>query len=194
MNVGALALFAFVSSITPGPNNVMLWASGINYGFRRTLPHMIGVTFGFLTLLLATALGLGALFQRVSWLSPTLRILGSAYLLYLAYRIFNAGRVQQHTSARPMSFVEAAAFQYVNPKAWVMGITAVGSFLVPDQNLLVSAGLLGLIFSAVNLPCVATWAAAGSAVGRLLTDDRRRQVVNAVLAMLLVGTVYLINV
>lgn len=192
-NIGALALFAFVSSITPGPNNVMLWASGLNYGFRRTLPHMVGVTFGFFTLLVATALGLGALFERISWLSPTLRVLGSAYLLYLAYRIFNSGRAELQASARPMSFVEAAAFQYVNPKAWVMGITAVGSFLVPDQGLIVSAGLLGLVFSVINLPCVATWAAAGSAIGRLLTDDRRRRALNAALALLLVGTVYLIN-
>ncbi len=193
MNLGALALFAFVSSITPGPNNVMLWASGINYGFRRTFPHMFGIAIGFLTLLVSVALGLGSLFQQVSWLSPLLRVLGSAYLLYLAYRIFTAGRAQQLSSARPMSFLEAAAFQFVNPKAWVMGITAVGSFVDPDRNLFVSAALLGVVFATINLPCIATWTAAGSAIGRLLTDDRRRRFVNAFLALLLVGTVYLIN-
>ena len=194
MNVAALTLFAFVSSITPGPNNVMLWASGLNYGFRRTLRHLIGVTLGFVSLLAATALGLGSLFQQVTWLSAVLRLLGSVYLLYLAYRVLTGGRTEHRAAARPMSFMEAVAFQYVNPKAWVMGITAVGSFMPPDQNLLASVGMLSLVFGAVNLPCVATWAAAGSAIGRLLTDDRRRHLINAILALLLVGTIYLINV
>jgi threonine/homoserine/homoserine lactone efflux protein len=193
MNYGALATFAFVASITPGPNNVMLWASGLNYGFRRTLRHIAGVNLGFVSLLLATALGLGALFERIGWLSPALRLAGSAYLAYLAYRIATAGRAEAGTTSRPMTFVEAAAFQYVNPKAWVMGITAAGAFIDPGRGVFAAAGLMALVFGLVNLPCIMTWAAAGSAIGRLLTDERWRRALNIVLALLLVGTIYLIN-
>jgi len=193
LNVPALAAFAFVSSITPGPNNVMLWASGLNFGFRRTLRHMIGVNIGFMSLLLATALGLGALFQRYEWLSPVLRLVGSGYLLYLAFRIATAGRAQARSGSRPMTFFEAVAFQYVNPKAWVMGVTAAGTFLAPGTSVLTGAGLFVATFGAINLPCIASWVAAGSAIGRILTDDRRRRFVNGLLGLLLVGTVYLIN-
>lgn len=194
MNTGALAVFAFVSSITPGPNNVMLWASGLNFGFRRTVRHLAGVNLGFVSLLMATALGLGVLFREVSWLSPTLRILGSVYLVYLAYRVATAGKSEGKAAARPMSFFEAVAFQYVNPKAWVMGITAAGSFLPTDAGLGRSTAVFGLVFGLVNLPCITAWAAAGSTIGRFLESDRARRVINSILAALLLFTVYLINV
>jgi threonine/homoserine/homoserine lactone efflux protein len=186
-------MFAFVSSITPGPNNVMLWASGLNFGFRRTVRHIAGVNLGFVSLLMATALGLGVLFREVGWLSPTLRILGSVYLVYLAYRISTAGQTQGASSARPMNFVEAVAFQYVNPKAWVMGITAAGAFLPTDAGTGRSTFVFGLVFGLVNLPCIVAWAAAGSTIGRFLENDRTRRVINLVLAGLLLFTVYLIN-
>jgi threonine/homoserine/homoserine lactone efflux protein len=194
MNTGALAVFAFVSSITPGPNNVMLWASGLNFGFRRTVRHLAGVNLGFVSLLMATALGLGVLFREVPWLSPTLRILGSVYLVYLAYRIATAGKTEGRTTSRPMSFFEAVAFQYVNPKAWVMGITAAGSFLPTDAGVGRSTAVFGLVFGLVNLPCIMAWAAAGSTMGRFLESKRARQVINVILAGLLLFTVYLINV
>jgi threonine/homoserine/homoserine lactone efflux protein len=191
MPIGAVALFAFVSSITPGPNNVMLWASGINFGFRRTLRHIAGVNLGFTSLLVATALGLGALFETAGWLGPALKVAGSGYLLYLAYRVATAGRTEARATPEPLTFVQAAAFQYVNPKAWVLCITAVGAFLPSGGRAEVAA--LAAVFAVVNLPCVATWAAAGSVLGRMLTNDRWRQVVNGVLGLLLVATVYLIN-
>ena len=193
MQLGALATFAFVASITPGPNNVMLWASGLNYGFRRTVPHLAGVSIGFVSLLLASALGVGAAFQSQPWLSPTLRVVGSTYLLYLAWRIATAGRTEAAEISRPLSFVEAAAFQYVNPKAWVMGVTAAGSFIPTDAPLAGSALLLGLVFWLVNLPCIASWAVGGTVMGGMLSDDTRRRQVNIALGLLLVATVYLIN-
>ncbi len=194
MNVGALAAFAFVSSITPGPNNLMLWSSGMNFGIRRTLRHMFGVFLGFSSLLLMTSLGVGSLFQRWSWLTVVLRVAGSGYLLYLAWRIARAGRAKEAEAAKPLTFAEAVAFQYVNPKAWVMGITAAGTFLPEDTSVAAGAVLLTLVFGLVNLPCIGTWVVAGTGIGRLLTNDRSRRVVNGVLAALLVGTVYLINI
>jgi len=194
VNLGAVALFAFVSSITPGPNNVMLWASGLNFGLRRTVAHLIGVNIGFMSLLFMTTIGLGALFERLGWLPATLRIVRSVYLLYLAYRIATAGRTAQTSEGRPLSFVEAAAFQYVNPKAWVLAIAASASFLPAGQAAFPPVPLFVGSFSAFNLPCITAWAAGGTAMARLLDDDRRRAVTNGLLGLLLVGTVYLINV
>lgn len=193
MSYGALATFAFVASITPGPNNVMLWASGLNYGFSRTIPHIAGISIGFMSLLVATGFGIGAVFERWPWVSPILRIVGSAYLLYLAYRVATAGRAERSDSSRPFSFGEAAVFQYVNPKAWVMGITAASSFIPAGAPLVPSVAGVVVVFGAVNLPCIMTWAAAGTAIGRVLSDDRRRRQINVVLGLLLVATVYLIN-
>ena len=194
MNPGAVAVFAFVSSITPGPNNVMLWASGLNFGLRRTVAHLIGVNIGFMSLLFMTTIGLGALFDRLGWLQATLRVLGSVYLLYLAYRIASAGRTAQTSEGRPLSFVEAAAFQYVNPKAWVMAVAGAGSLLPAGEPLFPNVLLFVGIFGLVNLPCITVWAAGGTAMARFLDNERRRTVTNGFLGLLLVGTVYLINV
>ena len=112
MEYGAIALFGFVASVTPGPNNVMLWASGLNYGFRRTIPHLAGINIGFVSLLLAVSFGLGALFQRWEWMGVALRIVGSIYLLYLAYRVATAGSAEKADTTKPFTFWEAAAFQY----------------------------------------------------------------------------------
>lgn len=193
VNLGAIAAFAFVSSITPGPNNLMLWSSGMNFGFRGTIGHLAGVFLGFLSLVMVTAIGIGSLFQRWPWLNTALRVIGSVYLLYLAWRIAQAGRATEQETKRPISFGEAVAFQYVNPKAWVMGITAAGSFLPDNSSVLLNALILTAVFGVVNLPCVTTWVMAGTGIGKLLTDDRSRRIVNGVLAALLVGTVYLIN-
>ena len=194
MNYGALAIFAFVSSITPGPNNIMLWGSGMNFGFRRTLPHMLGVNLGFTSLLLVTNLGLGTVFLRYPAINLVLRVVGSAYLLYLAYKVATATGVTEQTSAAtPMTFAQAAAFQYVNPKAWIMGATAASAFLPDDRPLLVGVVTLTTVFAVINLPCITTWVASGTAIGKLLTNTRRRQTVNGILGLLLVGTVILIN-
>ena len=193
MNLVGLALFAFVGSITPGPNNVMLWASGLNFGFRRTVHHLVGINLGFTSLFVAVALGLGEVFERVAWFSVVLRIVGSAYLLYLAYRVATAGRVDEVKVARPLTVGQAAAFQYVNPKAWVLAITAAGSFLGSDTDALASVALAAAVFSLVNIPCISIWAGAGSAVGRLFNSARSRRIVNVSLGVLLAASVYLLN-
>lgn len=193
MNLSALALFAFVSTITPGPNNLMLWASGMNFGLRRTLRPLLGVILGFASLVAATGMGLGALFQTLPWLSPLLRIVGSLYLVYLAYRIATAGRSEDASKGRPFTFTEAVAFQYVNPKAWVMAITATGSFLPPDQSVLLGTAVITGTFMLIGFPSITTWAAARTAIGRILTNNRRRLAVNTGFGLLLLYTVYLIN-
>ncbi len=131
----ALLVYAFVTSITPGPNNFMLLASGVNFGFIRTIPHMLGIGGGFLSLLLAVGFGLGAVLTAFPSLHLALKIAGGAYLLYLAWRIAMSRSLGKDgdTKARPMTFLEAAAFQWVNPKAWVMAVTAMAVYTNPER-------------------------------------------------------------
>lgn len=194
MNVAAVVMFAFVSSITPGPNNVMLWASGMNFGFVRTLPHMAGIVLGWSALLFSASVGLGAVFTAYPALNWILRIVASIYLLYLAYRVATStGEPHEGKVAKPLSFWEASAFQFVNPKGFTMALSAASAFLATDLPLLWAAAALTGLCALVSIPCIMTWAAAGTAIGRLLTNKRRRRVVNVFLALLLVGTIVLIN-
>lgn len=170
----------------------------MNFGLKKTVPHLAGVNLGFGSLILVTNLGLGAVFLRFPAINTGLKVVGSAYLLYLAYKVATAGNstsgaLADKDQANPMTFMQAAMFQYVNPKAWVMAATAASTFLPEDRSIFVGAALLSMIFVAVNLPCITTWAAVGTGIGRLLTSQRRRQAVNGVLGLLLVGTVVLIN-
>ena len=122
--LSAFVLFAFVSSITPGPNNTMLLASGVNFGFRRSMPHALGISIGFMLLVICVGLGLGEVFKVFPWAYTLLRYVGAAYLLYLAWKIANAGGMSdsQDEQGKPMTFLGAAAFQWVNPKAWIMAL------------------------------------------------------------------------
>lgn len=168
-----LALFAFVSSITPGPNNIMLTTSGIVFGFRRTIPHMLGVTFGFGILLLLCALGIGSLILALPAAHSVLKVLGSTYLLYLAWQLRTVSfRSEGATDARPMSFIGASLFQFANPKAWVMALTGVSAFLPPLQPVALAVGLLCLVFCVINLPCIMVWVGAGATLRRFLTEPK----------------------
>jgi threonine/homoserine/homoserine lactone efflux protein len=168
-----LALFAFVSSITPGPNNIMLTSSGVIFGFTRSIPHLLGVTFGFGVLLALSAAGIGSLIMVAPSIQVVLKTLGSGYLLYLAWQLRTlAIREDASTSSKPMSFIGAALFQFVNPKAWVMAISGSSAFLPQMQSVWMSILVFCLVFCAVNLPCVSLWAGAGAALRRYLTEPR----------------------
>ncbi|HVL76622.1 MAG TPA: LysE family translocator [Noviherbaspirillum sp.] len=168
-----LALFAFVSSITPGPNNIMLTSSGILFGFSRSIPHMLGITFGFAVMLLLCAVGVGGLVLAVPGIHVALKSAGSAYLLYLAWNLRSmAFDGEARGSERPMSFLGAALFQFANPKAWVMALTGVSAFLPVIQPAWLSIALFCLVFSAINLPCVGIWAGTGAALRRYLSEPR----------------------
>ena len=181
----ALLLFAFVSSITPGPNNIMLLASGVNFGFRRTIPHMLGIGAGFVALLLAVGLGLGAVLTAFPALHTALKIAGGAYLLYLAWRVATSRTLaREGEAARPMRFSEAAAFQWVNPKAWVMAVTAMAVYTSTEQPFL-SVVLVAAAFGFVNLPSVSTWAAFGTAMRGFLSDPVRLKWFNIAMGVLL---------
>jgi threonine/homoserine/homoserine lactone efflux protein len=187
-----IATFTFVMSITPGPNNILLWASGANFGLRRTLPHLLGVNLGFASLLLLIGLGLGAVFEALPALQLALKIVGSLYLLYLAYRLATASFSGGGESGRPFTFLEAAGFQYANPKAWVFGLTLMSAFALPEGGLLLGVALATLVVMVVNLPCIGVWVLFGSAIGRFLRHPRALLVFNLAMAGLLVATILLI--
>ena len=185
----ALVVFAFVSSVTPGPNNLMLLASGVNFGFRRTVPHMAGIGFGFWLLLMAVGLGLGAMLSAFPALHLALKIAGGAYLLYLAWRVATSRSMSSAGTAqgRPMTFLEAVAFQWVNPKAWVMAVTAMAIYTDPQRPLL-TVVLVAAAFAIVNFPSVSVWAAFGVALRGFLADPVRLKWFNIAMGVLLAAT------
>jgi threonine/homoserine/homoserine lactone efflux protein len=177
-----LMLFAVVTSITPGPNNILLTASGANFGFRRTLPHMLGISAGFMSLILVTGLGLGAVILASDWLHQALKAIGALYLVWLAWQLARAGGVDSMSKARPMRFHEAALFQYVNPKAWMMAVGAIAAFTTPGGHYGIELALIALIFTVINLPCVSLWALFGVGIGQFLNDARARRIFNFTMA------------
>ena len=182
----ALTTFAFVTSVTPGPNNLMLLASGVNFGFRRTLPHMFGVSLGFGFMNVVLGLGLAQMFLRFPALQTTLSYVGGAYLLWLAWKIARSGPVGEgKAGSKPMSFLAAAAFQWVNPKAWVMAVSAISTYTLP-ANFLATLLAVGLVFVAVNIPSIAAWVLFGTGLRRFLSDPHYLRIFNITMAVLLV--------
>ncbi|MFN3546441.1 MAG: LysE family translocator [Mesorhizobium sp.] len=186
----ALVGFAFVSSVTPGPNNMMLLASGVNFGFRRTVPHMLGIGFGFTSLLLGVGFGLGAVLVAIPTLHTALKVAGGAYLLYLAWRTATSSKIAEAGSAsRPILFLEAAAFQWINPKAWVMAVTAMAIYTSPEAPVR-SVLLVAAAFALVNLPSVSVWAGFGTALRGWLSDSARLRWFNLAMGLLLAATLW----
>ncbi len=185
--IPALLGFALVTSATPGPNNLMLMASGANFGFRRTLPHMLGIGIGFTLMIALVGIGLSAAFDVFPVLHEMLKVAALAYMSWLAWNIAHAGAPgARQTDAPPMTFLEAAAFQWVNPKAWTMALSAIALY-APDRSLL-SVITVAVIFGAVNLPSVSCWPVLGGQIRRFLTSDRRLQVFNWTMAAALMAS------
>jgi threonine/homoserine/homoserine lactone efflux protein len=187
--ITAFAGYCFVSSITPGPNNLMLMASGANFGFLRTIPHMLGVGLGFVLMVVLVGIGLAQIFDLYPITHTILKIGSVGYLLYLAWKIANAAPVNaKDSSGSPMTFLQAAAFQWVNPKAWTMAVTAVTVY-APDTNL-ATLLLVATIFGAVNLPAVSSWTLLGQQMARILTNPTRLRLFNWTMAALLIASLY----
>lgn len=185
----ALIAFAFVSSITPGPNNLMLMASGANFGFRRTVPHMLGIGLGFTFMVVLVGAGLIQVFNRFPISYTLLKIVSVLYLLYLAWKIAHAAPAKGREAAgTPMTFLQAAAFQWVNPKAWAMALTAITAY-APGHTLTVIL-IVAFVFGAINLPSVSVWTVLGQQMARILTNPRRLLVFNWTMAGLLVASLY----
>jgi threonine/homoserine/homoserine lactone efflux protein len=177
--------YTFVMSITPGPNNVMLTASGASFGFRRTVPHMLGICCGFVVQLLAVCAGLSALFGRWPALQTALGWVGAAYLLYLGFLMLGRSESQARAGGRPVTFLQAAAFQFLNPKAWVMTVTAATLFLPREVGLLFGGFYMAAVMEGIGLPCMTVWALFGSSLRSLIGAPRGRRAFNAAMALAL---------
>ena len=189
----AFALFAVATSITPGPNNLMLLASGVNFGFRRTVPHMLGISSGFLVMVFAVGMGLAEIFSKVPSLYTVLKWVGAIYMLYLAWSIANSGSLDEKKSddqsAKPLSFFGAAAFQWVNPKAWIMAVSAFSTY-VPASGGWITIATVAVVFAVLNLPSVGMWAVFGSGLRHVLRVRRHLLIFNYSMAGLLVASLY----
>lgn len=191
IDVPALAMYFAIMSITPGPNNVMVTASGATFGYRATLPHVLGIGVGAALQMMLVACGLGVVFQQFPILRTALAFGGAAYLLFLAWQLFRAGTVAESETRRPFTVWQAVLFQAFNPKAWVMAITTAAVFLPRDTPFSSLAALVGGMFFAVNVSCVSVWALFGSGMRHLLLRPTYRKVFNLTMSILLVLTAVL---
>jgi threonine/homoserine/homoserine lactone efflux protein len=188
----ALVGFAFVSSVTPGPNNILLWASGASFGVRRTLPHVAGTALGIGVMALAVAAASGAVLAAVPALATLMKLGGSVYLLYLAYQITRTGAVQRADTARPLGLVAGAGFQVLNPKAWIFALGAVTTFRSPELPVAFGSAVVAFTMMLVIVPTALLWAAAGGTIERSITSPRSRRAVGLILAGLVIATIALV--
>lgn len=185
----ALLGFAFVTSVTPGPNNMMLLASGVNFGVRRTIPHMLGISCGHSLMVFLVGMGLAGLLHSIPQAMTALKFTSVAYMLWLAWKIAHSAAPDANkTRANPFSFLQAAAFQWVNPKAWAMALGATSAYVVNPS--VTAYALVALSFAMVNLPSVSLWAWAGERLRLWLNNPRRLAIFNWTMAVLLVASLW----
>ena len=184
-----LVAFAFVGSITPGPNNALLWASGIRFGFRRTAPHVVGTAVGMAALVLVVAAGIGALLTAVPGAEVALKVVGSAYLLWLATRMVRGLHAGRAVAARPLGVLGGAAFQFANPKAWLFTLAAVGTFLPRRLGPVAGALAMAATCALVMVATAAVWAAGGATLNRIVATRWAERAVSAALALVLAASV-----
>ena len=183
----ALLGFAFVTSVTPGPNNMMLVASGANFGFRRSIPHMLGISLGHALMVFLVGLGLAGAIHAVPGLMTGMKIASILYMMWLAWKIaHSAAPGEGKAGGQPFSFLQAAAFQWVNPKAWAMALGATSAYAADGsvQSYLIVAA----VFASVNLPSVSLWAYAGQKMRRFLSSPSRLRGFNWTMAILLIAS------
>jgi threonine/homoserine/homoserine lactone efflux protein len=190
MDYLSLALFAISSSITPGPNNMMMLASGVNHGFRRSLPHLLGISLGFCFMIMAVGLGLAAVFHQFPLLHTLLKVVGTAYMLWLAYKIASSNSRIEGKNGVPMTFLQACAFQWVNPKAWMMALSALSTYPVASSAYLPQVLMVTLVFGIFNGPCVSVWLAVGTGLKRYLDQAAYLKAFNYLMAALLIASLY----
>ena len=188
----ALVSFYFVMYVTPGPNNAMVLASGLKFGFLKTIPHMSGITIGHILQLILVCLGLGKIFQIFPDLQNILKIICSIYLLYLGYKIIGSFSKIKEDGSRPLKFHEAALFQIVNPKAWTISSMAASGFLPKDGNLIISIFFIATIALIICPLSISPWAAFGSAIRNLVKNNKIKALIEYFLAFLLLVTAILI--
>ena len=188
----ALVSYYFVMFVTPGPNNAMLTASGIKFGFKKTIPHLIGIPFGHCIQITLVCLGLGSVFQRFPFIQIYLKWLCFFYLIYLGWKIMGSFSNVNKDSGRPLKLYEAAFFQFINPKAWVVALTASTAFFPVDENFFIATAFVVLTAPFVCFPSICLWALFGSSIKLLINNNKIKKTVEYFLAALLFVTAIII--
>jgi threonine/homoserine/homoserine lactone efflux protein len=193
----AISVFAFVMSVTPGPNNIMLLASGAQFGYQKTLPHMLGIIIGMALLLASVLLGLGLMFERYPQLYNVLKIVGSLYLFWLAWKIATASTeenslMNSSSNTTPMTITGASLFQFVNPKSWAMSIGSISSFTLAGDQYIESGLWIMLCFAVMGFIAISLWAYLGVAIRSLLTTKTRKKRFNYTMSLMTVATLFFI--
>lgn len=192
-NLIPILFFCFSTTFTPGPNNLMIMSSGLNFGIKKSIPHYLGICLGFPAMVLIVALGFGALFMKYHWIHNTLKILGIAYILYLAWKIARSkSDINNKKPTKPLTFIQAVLFQWVNPKAWTMVIGAISIFTIPGNYFVNQSIEITLIFLLVCLPCIGAWLIFGTVLQRFLKNEKHQVMFNYGMAICLVLSIALI--
>ena len=187
--IAAISVYYFVMYATPGPNNSILTASGIKFGFIRSIPNIIGISSGHGAQLALVCFGLGSLFTQFPILLEVLKYIGACYLLYLAWKMFGSLNISiTDEKSSPLKYYEAILFQFVNPKAWVICITAVSLFYPEKENLIIGTLFLVIMSTIINLPSISMWAFGGSVIRHYLSNEKLKKIIEWLLAILLFGT------
>ena len=188
----ALISYYFVMFVTPGPNNAILTASGIKFGFKKTLPHLIGIPSGHVIQIALVCLGLGSLFQKYPSIQFYLKWICFFYLLYLGWKIIGSFSNNEKESGRPLKLYEAALFQFINPKAWVVALTASTAFFPTEESFFIATAFIVVTAPFVCFPSICLWALFGSSIKTVITNGKIKKIVEYLLAVLLVVTAIII--
>ena len=189
-NFISLFFFSLIVGITPGPNNIMLMTSGLNFGVKKTIPHSMGVVIGYPLMFILTGIGLSAIFERYPLINEVIRAFSIIYLFYLAYRIANANPMDKTSSRsksnRPLYFIEALLFQWVNPKTWMIATTLISSYLNISMNFYIQVFIIAMVMFVTSCLITATWVLFGKVLQRILTQKKHVKIFNIIMATLLV--------
>jgi len=187
--IATISVYYFVMYATPGPNNSILTASGIKFGFARSIPNIIGISSGHGIQLALVCFGLGSLFSQFPIMFEILKYIGAIYLVYLALKMFGSLNISSaEEKTFPLKYYEAILFQFVNPKAWIICITAVSLFYPEKENLIIGTLFLVIMSTIINLPSISMWAFGGSVIRHYLSNEKLKKIIEFLLAILLFGT------
>ena len=186
--LSALSIFYFTMFITPGPNNAMLTASGMKFGFVKTLPHLIGIPLGHIFQIGLTCLGLGSLFIKFPQIQFYMKILCFLYLIFLGWKMIGSFSMVQKETGRPLKFYEASLFQFINPKAWSIAVTVASGFFPTEENIFIGITFVTITAAVICFPTISLWALFGSGLRKFVTDIKIKKIIEYLLALLLVLT------